>query len=1252
METAYCWLTTLETSNYALVDEAIAAMRKLLTHGRTFEQMKSYIPPPITTSTTTPPPPFVSKKSTFNPAPVSYNMESNWKRIDDNTIHIDLGDSGGTTAIAIAVTNEEMLDQMIQDIYNAPYIAVDCEFLGQKNALPELKLLQVGVSKEKGYAVQVDKLGVDVMTDKLKPILESEELNVIGWSFKSDALAIECYLKQVEMAPVLDLQAKLKPIAVEQLNLSAAMNKFASDWIGNNEFQKAKQYGTQFNFTGENCIWVMSPLPPRALVYAVFDVLSVVALHEATMQYESLENQFWPFTITQVESRKAVDNWHRLRAKGINATVGNQGLVNIISASNSPSTPATPPLTTKSSTEKGKKKASGSIITTLGDGYDDENDQFKREMELAIEASKKEYIKQVSGQGESSGLIGDRVLDSEDINYSELAQELDAAGSSSHHAGTVFSSHIPTKPSNVPEIVPGGWGTEVLDDQPFIGTGKKFRINDKEIDTSLPVDQGNNNNSNNSPNLGNKNAFNVHSPTFVPNRKRASISNNSNISNSPRQAHINTTDKQKIASPKQPEATVPPSSSVQNASYSSSPRQNVKAWPQATAAAAATTTDEPETTPKKPVSRWSNEPKEIGSQWGKQSQQQEKRTSISSASGSHHWRKTTSDEPHAQGWGEQLLPNPEKRENSTWGEIDDNQQQQHVKTGTSTNPTEEIHWSDNTTSQFANPNDQFSSAGDKGESGSVPKFTTTGGWGGKSESSNKPVQDNAAGSWGSRGSRQQSSSWNNDHSRNNSNQSNWRDKSSTTASHRSPAVTRASQSSGNTPQLSDQASGAWNSPSSIKSSPSFKPDKAKYTAEFKNRITVGNQGGSFTNYQPVGNEMSSASWRTFASSTIDDWERLGKDTPLDAIDRPIHPSTSSSSSNNNNNNKPAADQQQQTERIKFNTSAHSNYNWGGQIGDSSSGKMHDDNNGKDGWMHEENRPDTMEMPMNQIPVRKVFSGPRIMNPDDDGESDSDEDYDYDDDYNDFPVLQMNKMSSIQETKAPQKSLVHQLPTYVDGEFLYEEDGNRELSMLLLNSPDHLDMINIPPPGLNYTVTMGYHFAKASNKQILKAIQLYLSTGESYTVIIEKCCYVNNFDNIIKTKLGQLLTDPNIKRICWFPDIIQPEMIEKVGFPIGPCVDLSYRANNDNPEDEFMTFSQAISLYLKDWPDRSLYEDAKKDFDSLNAKKFSSSCWDRDTLPNVALRYSALQGLTAHAVYLETLKAFDVGDENFMYEYEG
>ncbi|KAG1247612.1 hypothetical protein G6F68_014128 [Rhizopus microsporus] len=117
---------------------------------------------------------------------------------------------------------------IIPEIYKSQYIAIDCEFLGIKKELPVLKLLQVAVSKEKGYAIQVDLVGVQAITRHLKPVLENDDVNLIGWAYRGDAMAIECFIKDVELGSVLDLQAKLKPVAVEELSLNSAVASFAT----------------------------------------------------------------------------------------------------------------------------------------------------------------------------------------------------------------------------------------------------------------------------------------------------------------------------------------------------------------------------------------------------------------------------------------------------------------------------------------------------------------------------------------------------------------------------------------------------------------------------------------------------------------------------------------------------------------------------------------------------------------------------------------------------------------------------------------------------------------------------------------------------------------------------------------------------------------------------------------------------------------------------------------------------------------
>lgn len=416
--------------------------------------------------------------------------------------------------------------------------------------------------------------------------------------------------------------------------------------------------------------------------------------------------------------------------------------------------------------------------------------------------------------------------------------------------------------------------------------------------------------------------------------------------------------------------------------------------------------------------------------------------------------------------------------------------------------------------------------------------------------------------------------------------------------------------------------------------PSCKPDKNKYTNDLKSRINAGSQSGSFTWAPSTKNEMSSASWKSFVNSSISDW-KAGKDTTLDAIQSTIE------------------DTSPTPEPIKFNTTVQSNYRRGGDIGDTSTGKMKE----MDNWSHQEDRPDTMQMPMNQIPIRTKFSGPKVTNPNDEMADDHDDDNNENDGYNthsyndsDFPILKMNM--DIQD-KSQQRKIqgIESLPTFVDGIFLYSEEGDAELSMYRLTKPEHLDMINMPPPGTDYTATVCYHFISANNKRILKAIQIYLSTGDSYTAIIEKTFRMKRPGALKNTKFGQLLMDPSIKRVCWCPNYIEEDIYKVLGFTIGTCVDLMLRANYGRSENNLISFVDAIDCFLANWPDKQQYIDAKADFEALYAKKFSSTCWDREKLPDAVLTYCALQGLAAYTLYQQTLRQIDAPDSYFSYEPE-
>ncbi|KAI7887969.1 uncharacterized protein EV154DRAFT_469667 [Mucor mucedo] len=854
VEAAYCWLLTYEGKDYELVDDTITAMRKLITHGKTYEG-----------------------------------------------------------ALAIAVSTEQQLDQVIRDIYAASCVAVDCEFLGQKKTLPELKLLQIGVSKEKGYAIQVDMIGPQVIADKLKPILEDQNLNIVGWAFRGDALAIESYINGIELAPVLDLQAKLLPVAMENLNLGNALNKYAAEWVGNEEFQKDKQYGNQFIFTGKECIWLRDPLPPKALVYSVFDVLSVVALYEHTLDYPSNENHYWPFTVTSTSTQKSIDKWHMQRAKGIN----NSNVVNVV---NSKSTKVS----------HGKEPAlSTSVITD--DGYNDDDERFKRAIQVALERSVKDNLPR-NKRGESST---DRVISSDsltELNYSEISQELEENPYNRNKNDLHFSDPPPVEESTIPEIVESTWGTESLDDQPFFGSAFKNKT--------------------------------IKSPDDVA------------------------------------------------------------------AANAATTATETDKVP-------------------------------TFSANSYKSPKPSNLSPRVP---EKLLASPSASRSST--------------------------------------------------------------------------------------------------------------RKSPAMSDRSPQNQYAS----------------------------CKPDKNKYTNDLKNRINVGSQTGSFTTWSPSNkNEMSSASWKSFASTSIKDWGE-GKDASLGAIQTVGKNETSPI-----------------PEPIPFNTTVQSNYPRGGNIGDSSTGKM----NEMDNWAQDDERPDTMQMPMNQIPIRTTFSGPKVTNPNDD--NDDDDDDDDDDAYIDHDNFD------------------------ADGIFLYSEDGDAELSMYIMTKPEELDMIHMPPKDQDFTATICYHFISSNNQRIIKAIQIYLSTGDSYTAMVEKTFMMKKPGTFKHTKFAQLLTDPSIKRVCWCPSFIEEEMNQLLGFTIGPCIDLMNRANFNREHPHYFSFIGAVDYFLQDWPDKKQFDDAKADYDAIIAKKFSSTCWDREKLPDAVLTYCALQGLAAYTLYCRTVQQIDAPDSMFMYE---
>ncbi|KAF1801764.1 hypothetical protein FB192DRAFT_1281841 [Mucor lusitanicus] len=860
--------------------------------------------------------------------------------------------SNHKNAICMFVSNEQQLDEAIQDIHKADYIAIDCEFQSVKKSLPELKLIQIGVSSTKGFAIQVDAVGFDVLSAKLKPILEDDNVNIVGWSYRPDAMAIESYFKSIRQAPVLDLQAKLMPIAVETMNLETAMVRFADQWDGLEAFRKAKHYNEGFFYKDDDCIWARNPLPPKALVYSVFDVLSVHALHHYTTQYPSEEKFYWPCTVTN-QSEKALNRFHQQRAQGIASPASASSVKN----GKSPAAPKThwntnykstsPTYRHRNNNNKHRRdKEEEEYLARLSpqpetdDGYDDNDTQFQKDIQKALllsvkESARKEhqaYGGESSTSGPSSGGAqqGDSVIVDDLDDYDRQAGTLRFSDKAST-----------TNETPIAEVVNyESWGDFDPTSQPFFGS----------------------------------------QPFAKPAPVHYAPRNNYNATRSPRKSFTN----------------VARSSQAPSPSHSAPP---VVAHTSSTSSSA-----------KPPVAP---------------------------------------------------APAP---------------------------------------------------------------ATTTAGFGSK-------------------------------------------------------------------------------------------PSKEKYASEFQSRVTAGDQGGSFTWSQDAVNGVGAASWASFANTTGKKWEN-GIDTELTDFEKEEAKRKAAAAATGSTSFV-------KKEGIKFNTTA-------GVVAGHRAQDPLNQNGDEDNWSKEEERPDTMEMKMNQIPIRKHFSGPRTMGP---GDADSDDDDDDDDDDD--------------EDGNPRQKAVDGLQTFVDAIYPESFEQNQELAMLTLESFEHLDMIIVPDEP--FTVTVCFHTVESKSQRfVLKALQLYLSTGESYTCVLEKACQIRDRPRFKSTVFGRLLSDPSIKRISWYPEYIKDSFEQVLGFEMGPTVDLALKVmENDKP----MPFAEAVDKYLEDWPDLRTYFELKEHYENstnISGKKFGGSCWERTKLPEQVLQFCAIQGLTAYTLYQKTLELGFGDDEDYIY----
>ncbi|ORX61624.1 hypothetical protein DM01DRAFT_1404396 [Hesseltinella vesiculosa] len=299
-------LSTYENQELDLVDTALEALRNLRRHGPTIDAARGYQLEPV----------FKKKSKQASDLPVSLNPRPNWTVHDEYTTVALEKNKSMTCHI---VTTMQQLEAMIPCLKSAQVVTIDCEFLAIKKHPPLLKVLQLAISDMEGYAVMFDHFTIDdesyvQFRDLIKPVLEDPALRYVGWAVRADAQAIEQAFPGICLPYILDLQEMTLRVAGQRMNLRDAILKYAPAWGGMSEFAVVKRMSDVFTFVEHDCIWMKQPLPPSALVYAVFDVTSLMALYDSVQHVELDDADFWPVTVTKNASPKTLDRWYQQRA--------------------------------------------------------------------------------------------------------------------------------------------------------------------------------------------------------------------------------------------------------------------------------------------------------------------------------------------------------------------------------------------------------------------------------------------------------------------------------------------------------------------------------------------------------------------------------------------------------------------------------------------------------------------------------------------------------------------------------------------------------------------------------------------------------------------------------------------------------------------------------------------------------------------------------------------------------------------------
>lgn len=387
-EAALSMLAPFEHQDYYLADGAVESLNLLVRHGRSLENLKNYKQQHHIERQ--------QRKSRWNNRS-AIQPSSHWLIRSDHEVEIRLpGNAPSISAKAITTISE--LKAIIPEIYNTRCFSIDCEFLALKNNQPRLKVLQIAVSKTVGYAILVDFFNIAEISDVLGGVLQDETILRLGWAVRADAQSIEQTLPNISLGRILDLQTLVYQDAVETMKLANAVTKYAPHWEGLGEFAYAKDLSNSFSFSGSDCIWEQNPLPSHALVYAVFDVVSLFALHEQLGHLVVKEDTYWPENVTSKLTGKALLKWYqnRVYVPETRSAMAEEDVISLNDErfSSSPFTNSTTNSSTSDLSPKQKEKAKKPYSTTKPDygTLSDDDPAYMADLERAKLMSLQDHI--------------------------------------------------------------------------------------------------------------------------------------------------------------------------------------------------------------------------------------------------------------------------------------------------------------------------------------------------------------------------------------------------------------------------------------------------------------------------------------------------------------------------------------------------------------------------------------------------------------------------------------------------------------------------------------------------------------------------------------------------------------------------------------------------------------------------------------------------------------------------------------------